>query len=494
MSISRRNFLRFSALGLGATTLLSSVERFGLGSALATTTFAPGYKALVIVFLFGGNDANNMLIPNDARYADYKLWRDDAHCDFGIPQPGTVGALNPAGIALNKKDGLGGKYMLHPKMPKLAALINAASSPAAILCNTGTLVEPTRKDPVTGKLVHRTSGAAVKLPLHLMSHLDQQREWQTSIANPDATQVPTGWGGRVADRYGSDFPTNVSESGAVLFTQGASTGPLVVSPTSPSGLTDLSGLSDANTNAEYVAALAGLSDPSSAVNALGESGAYVVRANQRTMQQALLNTQTLNTALANKAAVGAFGTGSLSVALQRIAEMISVSASIKTPKTNGMTRQIFFCGLGGFDTHAGQDLHQSALLGEIDDALDAFNTAMQLIGAQDKVVLATHSDFARTFKPASHGGTDHAWGSHHIILGGPVHGGIHGIYPDLQLGGPDDVDGISPTFDGEGRWVPTTSVDQYAATLAHWFDPALPLNALFPNLSNFGQQPLLPFL
>jgi uncharacterized protein (DUF1501 family) len=481
MSISRRSFLRTGALGLGASTLLSSFERFGLGPALASASIDPSYQAIVIVFLFGGNDSNNMLIPNDVAgrydYAKYAAVRKPSTCDFSIPQSGTG-----AGLGIQPQN-LTSPFMLHPSMTNLAGLFNATTSPLAILCNTGSLVEPSKKsasravatDPT---LVQPGTTTAAVAPTHLMSHLDQQSQWQASIANPSAATALTGWGGRVADQYPTvPFPTVLSDDGATLFTQGSVVDPMVVAPSGVFGLQDTGG------NAAFVQTLAGQT-----------SGVVLTRANQAIMNQARLYSDKLSNAIA--ASSVSWGTtwantGTLGTALHRIADVIAASGPGTGGSGLGMTKQIFFCGLGGFDTHAGQGATQASLYTQIDAALFAFYTAMGMIGAQDKVVLATHSDFGRTLKPASSTGTDHAWGSHHLILGGPVKGGkLYGTFPDLTLGGADDMDGDLLKPGGEGRWVPTRSVDQYAATLAGWLDPALTTTALFPNLVNFSQQKL----
>jgi uncharacterized protein (DUF1501 family) len=501
MSISRRSFLRAGALTLGASTLLSSIERFGFGSAIASSSINTGYRALVVVFLFGGNDSNNMLIPNDPDggtfpYSQYGNVRFPDSCDFSIPKDG--------GRLISPSNYAGSSLMLHPSMPQLASLFNGTfpgttQRDLAILCNTGTLVEPSKKDATrTDKampsLIKRgiLPKAAAAAPTRLMSHLDQQREWQSGVANPSATTALSGWGGRIADVHKAappPFPTVLSDGGAELFTQGAFVDPMVVSPAG------LIGLADSGANAAFAAALAQQT-----------SGVVLTRANQMIMKQANAYSNALNVAMSNNVpnyATAAWGTGSLSQALRRIADVIAASGpgaldANQQPTGLNMTQQVFFCGLGGFDTHAGQHVHQASLLAEVDDALAAFYRAMADIGARDKVVLATQSDFGRTLKPASSAGTDHAWGSHHLILGGPVNGGkLYGAFPDLTLGGVDDLDGDATNGNaGEGRWVPTTSAAQYAATLAGWVEPSLlaaDLDTMFPNLPNFATK-TLPFL
>ncbi len=476
MTISRRSFLRAGALGVGASALLSHVDRFGLGRALAAASIDPNYKAIVIVFLFGGNDSNNLLIPNGTGgrylYSKYSDVRNPGTCDFSIPNTGTG-----AGVGIQPKNpGLAAHpFMLHPAMPKLGALFNQATSPFGILCNVGTLVEPTAKSGTT--LVKTGTTTPAVLPPHLMSHLDQQRQWQAGKANISPSDVISGWGGRLSDELGpKSFPTVLSAGGAELFTQGITTDPMVVAPSGTFGLRDNGG------NAAHVEWITNQSTTE-----------VLTHANKGVMKQALLYSDKLSDAIAANAVTWPVDrwkdTGSLGTALQRIANVIAASGPGASGSGLGMTKQIFFCGLGGFDTHRNQGVNQANLFGQLDAALSAFHAAMGDIGAQNKVVLATHSDFGRTFAPASDSGTDHAWGSHHLVLGGAVKGGyLYGTFPNLSLGGADDLQGTL-TAPGEGRWIPTRSVDQYAATLTSWFDPTFTstdLDGLFPNLVNFS--------
>ena len=476
MSISRRSFLRTGALGLGAAGFLSAFEHVGLGSASAAASVNSQYKALVVVFLFGGNDSNNMVVPNDATgayaYSRYAASRSAATCDFFITQ---AGGTNP-GLPITPTNLSTHSFMLHPSMPRLQALFTTDKK-LAVLCNVGTLVEPTKKNTSDGTYFNPVTLAPATLPSQLMSHRDQQDEWQTAIANPVLEVTPTGWGGRIADTYTAPtFPVVFSDAGSSLFTHGAATSPLVVSATGTFGLTTL----DGGGNAPFLAQLAGQT-----------SIQTLTAANQTITNNALTYAGALNTALTNNAVVWNPGTwdntGSLGDELKKIAEVIAASG----PNGLNLTKQVFFCSRGGFDTHADQAVDQVALYAELDNALAAFYDAMGQIGAANKVVLATESDFSRTLAPGSFSGTDHAWGGHQLILGGPVKGGkLFGTFPDLTTGGADDMDGSTAKPGGEGRWVPTTSVDQYAATLAAWFDPTLSLTTLFPNLASFSPQTL----
>ena len=172
-----------------------------------------------------------------------------------------------------------------------------------------------------------------------------------------------------------------------------------------------------------------------------------------------------------------FPTTSIGQQLQQVAQIIQVQSYL------GMRRQIFFCSLGGFDTHAGELEAHNNLYPQLSPALLAFYNATQELGMAQNVTTFTESDFSRTFQPTTTDGSDHAWGSHHLVMGGAVLGGqIFGQFPTFELGGPNDTD-------TRGRWIPTTSIDQYGATLCSWFGiPAGPMGAVFPNLANFATQ------
>lgn len=448
MDHARRHFLHRA--GAGAT--LAVMARLALGQARAQV--AEDYKALVCVFLFGGNDGNNLLIPADGRYASYSAVRN-ASSGIQIEQ----GEL----LAFQPKESTA-VYGFHPAMVNVHSLMQ--SGKVAVLANVGPLVAPITK---TDYLANRDR------PYQLFSHSDQQAQWQ----NLDSREFSrTGWGGRLADAIApvngaASLPVLTSLSGTVMFGQGNMSSMLALPS---SGTFGLSGISetDAVTRARAAALLA-LLDEGANHTLLDETASG--------LRTAISLSGAVNPVIstANPTVDGAFATasGSLASQLHRVARLIARRADF------GLRRQVFFVALGGFDTHANQATTQANLLSQIDAAVSSFYQATVALGLADRVTTFTMSDFGRTFKPASGGGSDHAWGNHHLIVGGAVKGGkIYGRFPELAIGGPDDVG-------TEGRWLPTTSVDQYAATLAAWFGvPPESLPQVVPNINAFSTKHL----
>ena len=464
MATSRRDFLRRSACALGSMALASSVESFGIVHAL-TLQAATEYRALVCIFLNGGNDGNNMLVsldqyngPTGSITEGYFNVRDPA--GLAIPQANLL-AVSPVG---------GGSYGFHPNMPEMRDLFNQGK--LAMVCNVGPLVEP----------LTRTSyqNGTGKKPLQLFSHSDQVGLFQTGIAN-NVSQ--TGWGGRVADRTSvlngaATFPQNISIAGINLLLTGVDTRQLSVADSNTT-LANVLQLNMSGTASEQASRLLSFNE----IRRL-DSTFKLVKAANDTRESALQTDQALSSV--NPALLTTFPNTTLGRQLKQIALLIKAS----TDATVGinMRRQIFFAQIGGFDTHSSQRAGQDALLLQVSQAMKAFYDATVEIGQQNSVTSFTLSDFGRTLQPAGSGaaaGSDHAWGNHQLVMGGSVVGHtLYGAYPTLRLGGPDDTDGGSTP---RGRWIPTTSVEQFAATLATWYGLSLSdLSAVFPLIGRFA--------
>jgi uncharacterized protein (DUF1501 family) len=435
---SRRGFIRIGAASVGTLAL----RPFGLLPAMAASS--SNYRALVCVFLFGGNDSNNSVIPlDDADYTAYQSAR------------GELGLAASSLVAVN--DASGAPYGFHPLLIELASLFT--SKQLAVVANLGPLVAP-----LTRAQYQAQQGF---IPNNLFSHADQQLEWQSSIAQGNS---PTGWGGRAADYIAaqkfnaSSFPAFLSTAGNVLQGAGANTQPVAVAPGESLTLAGFNG--SAASEARWTALNNMIAT---------DSGVTLVQAANHTLANSITDAAALAAALAKSTPLKTqFPKTSLAAQLQQVAEIIQVQADL------GVSRQIFFCSLGGFDTHTGELATLNNLYPQVSQALAAFYDATEELGVADSVTTFTESDFNRTFQPTSGNGSDHAWGGHHFVLGGAVQGGrIFGQFPALQLGGPNDTD-------IRGRWIPTTSTDQYGATLCSWFGiPGSGLSGVFPNLANF---------
>jgi uncharacterized protein (DUF1501 family) len=356
-------------------------------------------------------------------------------------------------------------------MAEMQALFNAGR--LAVLCNNGPLVEP-----LTRTTYQNGTG---KKPLQLFSHSDQVGLFQTAISN---VVSQTGWGGRVADRTtalngGSTFPNNVSIAGINLFLTGDNTRQLAVAD-SGTTLANVLQLNMSGSASEQASRQLSFSE----LRTL-DSNFKLVKAASDTRSSAIQTDLALSSV--NPTLTTPFPATSLGRQLLQIARLIKActdpSAGIN------MKRQIFFAQIGGFDTHSNQRVNgQDSLLTQVSQAINAFYLATVELGMQDKITTFTMSDFGRTLQPAGTGaavGSDHAWGNHQFIVGGSVLGHtLYGTYPTLRLGGPDDTDGGT---NPRGRWIPTTSVEQYAATLANWYGlSSSDLAAVFPLIGRFS--------
>ena len=459
----RRRALRQLA-GMGALGLVPS-----LASVVSQDAYAAGsYKALVCIFLFGGNDGNNLVIPTDtAGYNNYLLSRGNvvgtpANGALALPAAGTTGGVLP----LN-----GINYGLHPSMPELQALWNSGN--VALLFNVGALVQP-----ITLAQYQANSRNPAMVPANLFSHIDQQHQMQITSLPVSGT---TGWAGRMADQIstaGANMPVGVSAAGNALFLAGASSVPIVVPQSGTLAYNGFNGSAAANARLAALQTLFASGSDATMVASLGAVQADAI-AKANLLSAVLSGTSTLASYFptTNNALSG------LSQQLLQVARLIQAAS---TGAIGAPAQQIFFVDLQGFDTHNNQLNRQAPLLAELSSSVAGFYNAMVAIGQQNNVAAFTLSDFSRTLKPASGGGSDHAWGSHHLVVGGTgaVKSGTYGPFPDLTLGGTADVS-------TEGRWLPGASIDQYGATLGKWLGltPAQ-LTVALPNLANFPTKDL----
>lgn len=427
---TRRHFLRLA----GALAASAGTQAQG----------APDYKALVCVFLMGGNDGHNLIVPMDpAAYAAYKASRGPLALPDGSAS--LIAVSTPQGTP----------YGLNSGLAAIAPLWSQQR--LAVLANVGTLVRPvTRAEVLAG---------SAPLPSNLYSHADQIVQQQAGNASGGGT----GWAGRTADgvqsRNGSAaFPASVSLAGQALFCNGTVVPSASLIPgydLAPDGLR-------AWPETAAAARRAALQQVLTFDNGMG-----LVQAANKVRADAL----SLNTLLAGNTSASlstVFPGTSLGTQLRQVAQIIKLRGS------TGMSRQVFFTALGGFDTHANQGWTHWDLLRQVGEAMAAFHAATVELGVAGQVTTFTQSDFGRTLQPSGNG-SDHGWGNHQLLMGGAVKGGtVYGSFPYPALGGANDAS-------SRGTLIPSTSLEQFGATLARWFGvPAAALPQVFPNLGRFG--------
>lgn len=445
LAISRRGFLQLSA-SLG---MMMSLGRFGLSRAEAQTS---DYKALVCLFLFGGNDGHNMVVPlNSQQFNAYTTARPG----IALPMSKLLGISDPSL----------GSFGLHYAMPELRSLYNQGAM--AILSNVGMLVKP------TSYAQYNTPGFA--LPVNLRSHADQVVQLQAG--EPDGSSA-SGWGGRALDvmeynySYNSttSFPVSIAMGSPALFCTGTR---VSSSSLQPGNYLDQNAMNLWPAPAQQARKAAQLQ----AVSA--SSGNGMIDAANRRMADAIALNPLLKGASATVNFNKSFPQTPLGKQMEEIARMINLRSQL------GIGRQVFFCSLGGFDTHAGQDYQQWDLLQQVSQAVEAFYLATKQIGVENQVTTFTLSDFGRTLQPSG-SGCDHGWGNHHLIVGGAVNGGrIYGRFP-LMTNYLNLNSSADDYADSRGVMLPSTSLAQYGGTLAKWFGAADgDLDGIFSTLSKF---------
>lgn len=456
-SLSRRRFLRQSGCaGMSALPLLNTLMNLRLmqGVATASTPATGEYRALVCILLAGGNDSFNMVVPREASaYATYQTSRSNLAL-----APSQLIDIHPIGSPA---------FAVHGGMPEVASLFE--SGKAAFVANVGSLIEPVQNRIQVNQNLKR-------LPLGLYSHSDQIEQWQTSIPH---SRSGIGWGGRMADllkgiNANQTVPMNISLDGGNVFQTGNTVAEYSITP---AGAVGLSG---------YNAAWEQYQDVRNALSTAVDS--------QLTQQYSNLLAQTFN--VRKKQALDAYSVFAGATAsplpneitfpatylgqrLQMIAKAIQGRAAI------GATRQTFFVQWGGWDHHSDVLDGQATMLPQVSAAIGAFYKALESLGVANQVTLFTASDFGRTLTSNSRG-SDHAWGGNQLVVGGAVAGKrLYGAYPSLALN-PDSGPEVNPLDTGRGRFIPTTSCDQFFAELALWMGVSktdLPL--IFPNIGNF---------
>lgn len=464
---SRRQFMKSAAYaaaaGVTASPMLHSMRALAAMTSHAASSTSD-YQALVCVYLQGGNDGHGTLIATDTdSFSAFTAARSNAQ---GLAYP--LSTLLPITPVTPQS---GRTFALNPNLTGVQSLFNAGR--CALVANTGTLIQPVTKD--------EWNNNSVPLPRSLFSHFDQSNAWQA--INADGANV--GWGGRMADLIESmnsnaSF-TCISTSGTTLFLSGEIAFQLRVSS---AGALQAYGL--ANPLFGSAQATSALQSIISADNTNLFEKEYAVIVRRSLAAQAALAaamapagpTGVPNPPQFLDPTSGKLTDNGLAQSLQTVARVMAGRQAL------GVSRQVFFVELGGFDTHDTQAKRHATLLSQLGAAFEYFDQLMITAGLSSNVTMFTVSDFGRTLT-ANSDGTDHGWGSHHIVAGGAVAGqNIYGEYPVIGSNQENDV--------GQGRLIPTTAVEQYGGTLARWMGLSdSQVREVFPNFANFGSSPYL---
>jgi len=469
--LSRRQFLRTASMasmaGLSVSPFLLELNSV---AAMAQQSGAPDYRALVCIFLQGGNDGHGTVIATDT----------ESFSAFTQARSGAPGLAYPASELLPitlKTPQSGRTFALNPALTGVQNLFNAGR--AAIVSNTGTLIAPTTKTQIQSN--------TIPLPASLYSHFDQTAAWQAITAD-GGSAVHEGWGGAIADLISSQNSnaafTCISTAGVALFLSGQSSFQLNVTSAGP---IPISGLVNPPFNCQSGSSVLSSILTADETNLFAKEYAVVVNrsiAAQASLASAMLPAGAggiVNPPQYLDPTTKKLTDNPLASSLQTVARIIGGRASLS------VTRQIFYVQLGGFDMHDNQAPQHATLLTQLGSALEYFDGIMTSAGLGNQVTAFTASDFGRTLT-ANSDGTDHGWGSHHFVTGGAVQGqDMYGQYPVIGSNLANDM--------GAGRLIPTTSIEQYAGTLARWFGLSdSQVRTVFPNFSNFGSNPYLGFM
>ncbi len=482
MNRERRHFLKMAGYGLGGAALANMIDRMTLTTALAQQPPAGNYKALVCIFLNGGNDANNMVIPINTTNSNLNYTK---YYNLRNPNGLAIAQSSLSNTMITGSNIPSSTFALHPSFASTTGGNPLyplwGQGKLAIVANVGPLAQPLTKqqyqDPTKSK------------PYQLFSHSDQQEIWQTAQA---LRRLPNGWAGRIGDTItpSQTLPMNTSISGFPVFTKGANSAPLVVND-SRTNLNALLVINKSSNNADDQKRISTLIE----FTGIDQGNNYLVDSASSITGQTVSIASNFN--VSNPTFNTVFPGTTLGYQLLQVARIIKIATA-----NNLASRQIFFCQLGGFDSHTNELSTHTSLYPQVSQAMRAFYDATVEMGLASQVTTFTMSDFGRTYQPSGSGGgvgSDHGWGSHHLVMGGAVKGqnfwGVKrdssdpvSIFPILDgpvsgLGGNSDTDsGSNP----RGRWIPTVAVEQYGATLAKWFGlDTGNMPYVFPNLTNF---------
>ncbi|MFO1460132.1 MAG: DUF1501 domain-containing protein [Verrucomicrobiota bacterium] len=478
-SLSRRGFLRqLNCAAVGSGALLNTLLNLKLANSLTAQT-APGRKALVCLFLNGGMDSFNFLVPNDSRYSSYSISRGLA---------GTEGGLALAQSSLLPLASPLGGYGLHPSCPQIRDMVNGTGARfsgkqrLAFVANVGTLVQPITKSQYNAW--EQGSNVALPVPRSLFSHSDQAEQWQTAV--PQGLGHLTGWAGRASDILNSannqgGISMSISLNGNNVLQVGNQTQPFAITPNGSLTFAADSGGAAVNPLQLKNGVLRSTLEQHYS-NLLVESFSKITKSSDEAQQY--FQQQFDSTGASLGATVDALfpAANPLAMTLKTVARTIKISSQL------GLSRQTFFVNMGGWDHHGELLDTHAGMLSTLDTAIGAFQYALELLGLSNDVITFTASDFGRTLRSNGRG-SDHAWGGNAFVFGGPIDGGkIFGTYPDLALNGPDDVG-------RGGRMLPTTPIDKYFLELLQWFGvPGGSMNYVLPNVGNFSALPALGFI